>query len=61
MYLRAKAVTNGTQQITVEACHKQQLNNRMNVGVGTDGVDHALRVPIGVGLKEISQLKVTGT
>lgn len=63
MYLRAKAVTNGTQQMTVEAWSKQQLKNRMNVDVGTDGIDgidHTLRVPIGVGLKEISQLKVTG-
>lgn len=60
MYLRAKAVTNGTQQMTVEAWSKQELKNRMNVDVGTAGTDHALRVPIGVGLKEISQLKVTG-
>ena len=60
MYLRAKAVTNGTQQMTVEAWSKQQLKNRMNVDLGADGIDHALRAPIGVGLKEISQLKVTG-
>ena len=60
MYLRANAVTNGTQQITVEAWSKQQLKNQMNVDVGTDGIDLALRVPIGVGIKEISQLKVTG-
>jgi len=60
MYLRANAVTNGTQQLMVEAWSKQQLKNRMNVDVGTDGINHALRVPIGVGLKEISQLKVTG-
>ncbi len=60
MYLRANAVTKGTQQITVEAWSKQQLKNRMNVDVDTDGIDHALRIPIGVGIKEISQLKVTG-
>lgn len=60
MYLRAKAVTNGTQQMTVEAWSKQQLKHRMNVDAGTDGTDHALRIPIGVGLKDISQLKVNG-
>jgi len=60
MYLRAKAVTTGTQQMAVEAWSKQQLKNRMNVDVGADDINHALRVPIGVGLKEISQLKVTG-
>ena len=60
MYLRAKAVTNGTQQLMVDAWSKQQLKNRMNVTVGTDGINHALRVPIGVGIKEISQLRVSG-
>ena len=60
MYLRANVVANGTQQMTVEAWSKQQLKNRMSVDVSTDGIDHALKVPIGVGLKEISQLKITG-
>ena len=60
MYLRAKATTNGTQQISVEAWGKQQLKNRMNVDVGNEGIDHVLRVPIGVGLKDINQLRVAG-
>jgi hypothetical protein len=60
MYLRAKAVTNGTQQVTIEAWSKQQLKNRMNVDLGSDGAEYLLKVPIGVGLKEINQLKVIG-